>query len=249
MPAIHFISDLHLSPQTPGATQLFLSYLHQQARQAEHLYILGDLFEVWSGDDCIDDPLDSFNREIVDALRALTASGVGLSIMHGNRDFLLGAAFAERTGACLIPDPYLLALPGRQFILAHGDSLCTDDSDYLAFRSQVRSREWQTAFLAKSLPERNAIAAALRRQSEESKQEKYRQAPYVMDLNPVATDSFLRAHGHATFIHGHTHHPAVHQHRVDGIPVERWVLADWHDTRGEVLIWNGERLSREPLSN
>jgi UDP-2,3-diacylglucosamine hydrolase len=247
MPIIHFISDLHLSPQTPGATQLFLDYLCQRATQAEHLYILGDLFEVWSGDDCIDDPLDSFNRQIVDALRALSASGVGLSVMHGNRDFLLGAAFAARTGAHLIADPYLLVVSQQQFVLAHGDALCTDDSDYLVFRAQVRSREWQTAFLAKSLSERNAIAAALRRQSEESKQEKSIQAPYVMDLNPAATDDFLRANGYATFIHGHTHQPATHQHRVDGIPVERWVLADWHDTRGEVLIWDGERLSREPL--
>lgn len=247
MSVIHFISDLHLSPQAPGATHLFLDFLRNRARGADHLYILGDLFEVWSGDDCIDDPQDAFNREIVDALRALTDSGVGLSIMHGNRDFLLGDGFAARAGARLIPDPYILSLPSWQFVLSHGDSLCTDDSAYLAFRAQVRTREWQTAFLAKSLDERKAIAATLRRQSEEAKREKSGQTTYVMDLNPGATDDFLRAHGYATFIHGHTHRPATHDHMIDGIHVERWVLADWHDNRGETLIWDGKHLVREPL--
>jgi len=245
---IHFVSDLHLSPLTPGVTRIFLDFLRDRARAAEHLYILGDLFEVWPGDDCIDDPQDTFNGGIVNALRALSDSGVGLSVMHGNRDFLLGEEFASRSGARLLPDPYVLSLPAWQFVLSHGDELCTDDSDYLAFRTQVRTREWRASFLRKPLEERKNIAAALRQQSENSKREKLKLAPNVMDLNPGATDDFLRQHGYATFIHGHTHHPATHDHMIDGIHVERWVLADWHEDRGESLVWDGDRLARESLS-
>lgn len=244
---IHFISDLHLAPQSPGATRIFLEYLGGRARAAEHLHILGDLFEVWPGDDCIDDPDDTFNRDIVDALRALSDSGVRLSVMHGNRDFLLGDEFSTRSGASTLPDPYLLSLPDWQFVLAHGDSLCTDDKDYQAFRAQVRDPAWRLSFLAKPLHERKAIATVLRQQSEQAKREKMKQSQYLMDLNPGDTDDFLREHGYATFIHGHTHHPATHDHLVDGIHVERWVLADWHEDRGEFLCWDGKQLTREVL--
>ena len=244
---IHFISDLHLSSQTPGVTRIFLDFLSGRARTAEHLYILGDLFDVWPGDDCMDDPQDNFNRRIVDALRDLTDSGVKLSVIHGNRDFLLGDEFAANSGACILSDPHLLSLSAWPFVLSHGDELCTDDSDYLVFRAQVRSREWRTAFLAKPLAERKDIAAALRRKSENSKREKYQKAQHVMNLNPGATDDFLRDHGYATFIHGHTHHPEKHDHIIDGIHVERWVLADWHEDRGESLAWNGKQLARITL--
>ena len=244
-----FISDLHLSPQTPGVTRIFLDFLGGRARDAEHLYILGDLFEVWVGDDGIDDPEDGFNRQIVSALRALTDAGVGISIQHGNRDFLLGDGFAARTGARLLPDPFVLSLPTWQFVLSHGDLLCTDDTDYQAFRAQVRDPAWRGTFLAKPLAERKAIAAALRQQSENAKQAKANPSQrYLMDLNPRATDDFLRAHGYATFIHGHTHLPAKHDHLVDGINVERWVTADWQEGRGECLCWDGERLERTILS-
>lgn len=240
---IDFLSDLHLSPQAPGTARRFLDYLAGPARDAEAVYILGDLFEAWPGDDGIDDPDEPFNREIVDALARLTAAGTQLYVMHGNRDFLLGDAFAERVGARLLPDPFVLSLPTWQFVLSHGDALCTDDTAYLAFRAQVRAPAWQAGFLAKPLAERKAIAAALRQQSEAAKRDKLAQ-PYLMDLNPAATDDFLRQHGYATFIHGHTHRPDRHDHLVDGIHVERWVLADWHDDRGEILRWNGESLER-----
>ena len=244
-----FISDLHLSPQAPGVTRIFLDFLGGRARDAEHLYILGDLFEVWVGDDGIDDPEDGFNREIVSALRALTDSGVKLSVLHGNRDFLLGDEFATRSGARLLPDPFVLSLPTWQFVLSHGDLLCTDDTDYQAFRTQVRDPAWRNVFLAKPLAERKAIAAALRQQSENAKQAKANPSQrYLMDLNPSATDDFLRAYGYATFIHGHTHLPAQHDHLVDGIHVERWVIADWQEDRGECLSWDGERLERTILS-
>ena len=244
---IHFISDLHLSPQAPGATRIFLDFLGGPARAAGHLFILGDLFDVWPGDDGIDDSPDGFNRMIVNALRALTDSGVGVSVMHGNRDFLLGDEFARRSGAKTLPDPYLLSLPSWQFVLSHGDLLCTADTDYQAFRAQVRDPAWRVAFLNKPLAERQAIAAALRQQSENSKREKLQRAQHLMDLNPGDTDDFLRHHGYATFIHGHTHRPATHDHLVDGIHVERWVLADWHEDRGEALSWDGKQLRREVL--
>jgi UDP-2,3-diacylglucosamine hydrolase len=241
---IHFISDLHLSPLTAGTTRIFLAYLAGRARDAEALYVLGDLFEAWPGDDVIDDADDAYHREIVAALRALTDSGVALFLMHGNRDFLLGEHFAQSCGARIVSDPYLLSCDGWRFVLSHGDLLCTDDKDYLAFRAQVRTPEWAKAFLAKPLVERRAIAAALRAQSKKAQREKRAE---LMDLNAAATDDFLRAQGYATMIHGHTHRPAVHSHLIDGIAVERWVLADWHEDRGEVLAWNGSNLARETL--
>ena len=245
---IHFISDLHLSPQSPAITRIFLRYLERCAPSAERLFILGDLFEVWPGDDVIDDADDSFNRTIIDSLRVVADAGVEVRLMHGNRDFLLGDDFATRSGATLLPDPFVLTLPEWQFVLSHGDRLCTDDPQYQAFRAQVRSPAWRRAFLEKSLEERKAIARSLRRQSEDSKREKLQQAhAHLMDLNPAATDDFLRDHGYATFIHGHTHHPATHDHQIDGIHVERWVLADWNENRGEYLCWNGDRLFRESV--
>ena len=241
---IHFLSDLHLSTETPDIARLFIVYLAGEARDAEHVFILGDLFEAWPGDDAIDDPDDPFAGQIVAHLKALSESGTRVSVMHGNRDFLLGCEFAERSGVELLPDPYVLSLPERPFALTHGDALCADDSAYQDFRSQVRSPEWQAAFLARPLAERKAIASALREQSEASKRGKAMQA---MDLTPAATDDFLRQNGYATLIHGHTHRPARHDHTVDGIHVERWVLADWHDGRGEYLLWDGRHLSRHEL--
>ena len=241
---IHFISDLHLSPQAPGATRIFLDFLGGPARAAEQLFILGDLFDVWPGDDCLDEAPNGFSSMIVEGLRALTDAGVSLSVMHGNRDFLLGDEFARRSGARLLSDPYVLSLPSGQFVLSHGDQLCTDDDDYRAFRRQVRDPAWRVDFLSKPLSERQAIAGALRQQSEKVKREKPQR---LMDLNPADTDDFLRQHGYATFIHGHTHRPATHDHLVDGIHVERWVLADWHENRGESLSWDGQQLTRHEL--
>lgn len=241
---LHFLSDLHLSPDAPDISRLFLDYLADDARQAEQIFILGDLFEAWPGDDAIDDPDDRFAGEIVAQLKMLSRSGTRVSVMHGNRDFLLGSRFAEHAGAELLPDPYVLSFSSRQFILTHGDSLCTDDSAYQAFRAQVRSPEWQAAFLARPLTERKAIASALREQSEASKRGKAMQA---MDITPATTDDFLRQNNYATLIHGHTHRPARHEHIVDGIRVERWVLADWHDGRGEYLLLNCNQLSRREL--
>jgi len=238
---IFFISDLHLSPRSPGATRLFLQFLAGPAREADELYILGDLFEAWIGDD---DTEDSFNAGIVKALRAASDAGLKIGVMHGNRDFLLGSGFAAATGCKLLGDPYILSTPEWQFVLSHGDALCLDDTAYMAFRAQVRNPEWQAALLAKPLAERRAIAAHMREVSESSQRGKAN--PYT-DLDPTATDDFLRQHGYATFIHGHTHQPAKHDHIVDGIHIERWVLADWHEERGECLVWDGDVLFREAI--
>ncbi len=240
-PLIHFISDLHLSPQSPGATRIFLKYITGPAREATSLYILGDLFETWIGDD--DD--DAYHGGIIQALHAASEAGLAIYLLHGNRDFLLGEVFAAASGSQILSDPHVLSLPSWQFVLTHGDALCTEDGEYLAFRRQVRSPEWQATFLAKPLAERRAIAAYLRDQSEMNKQGK---ASDLMDVNPGETDDFIRQNGYATLIHGHTHRPAKHDHFVDGIHVERWVLADWHEDRGEFIAWDGDVLQRHLLT-
>lgn len=227
---IWFTSDLHLSPQSPGATACFLAFLQQASQQADALYILGDFVEVWIGDEACDDP---WYATIIDALHQATEAGLEIGLIHGNRDFLLGPAFAARSGVTLLPDPYVLSLPAWQFVLSHGDALCTDDTAYQAFRTQVRNPDWQAAFLAKPVAERWAIARQIRAQSEANKQ-----TAYLTDLNPGETEDFLRQYGYATFIHGHTHQPATHDHIVDGIHVERWVLADWSETQGDYLAWH-----------
>ena len=237
---IHFLSDVHLSPGSPGVTRIFLDYLGGLARQAQSLYILGDLFEAWIGDD--DD--DSFHQKIIAALNAASAAGISIHIQRGNRDFLLGSRFAAASATKLLPDPFLLSLPEKKFVLSHGDALCTDDKEYQSFRLQVRSPAWQKAFLARPLAERRALATQLRQQSAQYKQHK---DSALMDLNRQTTDDFIRQHGHATFIHGHTHQPATHHHLVDKIPVERWVLADWQEDRGEILGWDGISLQRQAL--
>ncbi|MDR0576097.1 MAG: UDP-2,3-diacylglucosamine diphosphatase [Candidatus Accumulibacter sp.] len=241
---IHFLSDLHLTPDAPGVARLFFDYLAGEARDASRIFILGDLFETWPGDDALDDPDDDFGRDVAGRLRALADGGVALFVQHGNRDFLLGERFAERSGVALIPDPHALSLPGARFVLAHGDALCVDDPDYQTFRARVRAPQWRDAFLGRPLAERKAIAAEMRRQSEAAKLQK---TSRVMDLNAAATDDFLRRQGHATMIHGHTHRPGQHDHLVDGVRVKRWVLADWREDRGEYLAWDGHELTRHAL--
>jgi UDP-2,3-diacylglucosamine hydrolase len=238
---ILFVADLHLSPRSPGATALFLAFLAGRARQAEALYILGDLFEAWIGDDDIGDP---YHVGIVAALRAAADSGLAINLLHGNRDFLLGPDFAAAAGVRLLADPTVLSTAEWQFVLSHGDALCLDDATYMAFRAQVRDPAWQAALLAKPLAERRALAAQMRAAS--AANQRGQADPYT-DLQPAAIDDFLRAHGYATFIHGHTHRPAMHDHIVDGIHVERWVLADWHEDRGECLVWDGVALKREAI--
>ncbi|THF62508.1 UDP-2,3-diacylglucosamine diphosphatase [Pseudothauera rhizosphaerae] len=228
-----FVADLHLAEERPEATAALLAFLAGPARKAEALYILGDLFEYWAGDDDGDAPL---NRRIADTLRALAQGGTPVHFMAGNRDFLLGEAYAAQAGMALLPDPFPLVLGKTRMLLSHGDILCTDDLPYQAYRRQVRDPAWQAAFLARPLAERKAFIEDLRRRSEVGKREK---AMAIMDVNRAAVEALLREHGYPTLIHGHTHRPACHEHLVDGHACQRWVLADWHAT-ARYLAFDGE---------
>ena len=220
--AVFFISDLHLSASRPEINRVFFEFLRGPARSAQHLYILGDLFEYWAGDDDLGEP---FNASVVEALAECSRSGPSLHIMHGNRDFLLGTDFAAACNARLIDDPHSLDLFGTRTLLMHGDTLCTDDVDYQRFRAEVRAPAWRKEFLSLPLAVRKEKIGALRARSEK---EKRRKAPEIMDVNRGVVDATLREHGYPRLIHGHTHRPARHEHRVDGRVCERWVLADWY---------------------
>lgn len=212
-----FISDLHLQPSSPSTASLFAAFLAQHASRASQLYLLGDLFEYWAGDDDIDTP---FVRDIVDALAALSASGVALFWIAGNRDFLVGDRFARAAGLTLLTDPCVASIAGRQIVLTHGDAQCTDDIDYQAFRAQVRSPQWQQAFLAQPLQKRKAVIEGLRSGSREAQMGKSME---IMDVNPAAIDTLFAQSGAALMIHGHTHRPGRHRHGRN----LRLVLPDW----------------------
>lgn len=219
------ISDLHLAPERPAITAQFLRFARDTAAQAQALYILGDLFEYWAGDD--DD--DALGIQAAAALQALSAGGTRVFLMHGNRDVLMGQALAKRCGATLLADPLLTELHGAPTLLTHGDALCTDDADYQRFRAYARDPANQEKFLAQPLAERREQMRGMRAQSEASKQ---RKAEAIMDVAPAAVEALLRRHGYPRLIHGHTHRPARHVHEVDGHRCERWVLNDWYERGG-----------------
>jgi UDP-2,3-diacylglucosamine hydrolase len=221
MPHTLFISDLHLSADHAHSSSAFQRFIATLAPQAEALYILGDLFEYWAGDDDLADPL---HAQVAGALHDLAAKGTSIYLMHGNRDLLMGAAFARTAGLTLLDDPTLLDLYGTPTLLSHGDQLCTDDVEYQKFRAQVRSAKFQEKFLAQPLFERKAYIAQLRQQSIAAKQVK---DSAIMDVNGGAVASLLREYRYPRLIHGHTHRPQRHEHVVDGHSCERWVLSDW----------------------
>ena len=221
-----FISDLHLDPARPGVTRALADFL-QQHSDCESLYILGDLFEAWVGDD--DDA--SLAVQVRGLLRDFSAAGPALYIMRGNRDFLLGEAFCGTVGAQLLDDPTPIDLHGVPTLLMHGDLLCTDDTQYLAFRDMVRSAQWQTELLSKPLEQRRRIAAELRRQSREQTGGK---PEAIMDVNHQAVQDTMRRYRVRRLIHGHTHRPAIHELSVAGQPAQRIVLGDWYQ-QGSVL--------------
>ncbi len=239
--AVLFISDLHLSETRPGINRIFFEFLRGLPARARDLWILGDLFEYWAGDD---DAADPFNRSVLDAMAQCARGGTRIRVMHGNRDFLMGPGFEAASGAKLVDDPYTAFISGRTTLLTHGDELCTDDREYQAFRRQVRAREWQERFLGLSLGERKKQIEALRERSES---EKARKPAEIMDVNAGAVESLLRAHGYPRLIHGHTHRPARHEHVVDGRTCERWVLPDWYETGG-VLVCDDRGCRMERLA-
>ena len=218
-----FVSDLHLAPGRPAQALAFRDFLRTLAPQADALYILGDLFDHWAGDDDLGDP---FNGNIAAALSALSGAGVGVYLIHGNRDFLLRERFAAATGIKLLPERALVDLYGTPTLLMHGDLLCTQDWRYQAFRKVVRNPTIQRWFMRLPLARRKGVMGGARRMSEREKQAKRSQ---IMDVTAAAVDEAFRRHGCTRLIHGHTHRPARHEHVVDGRACERWVLSDWYD--------------------
>jgi UDP-2,3-diacylglucosamine hydrolase len=216
-----FISDLHLQAALPRTTEVFFAFLEQRAATAERLYLLGDIFEYWAGDDDIDTP---YHRSIVEALRRTSECGVQLFWIAGNRDFLVGNTFAAAAGLTILNDPQVIELAGRRITLAHGDAQCTDDTAYMAFRAQVRQAAWQQQFLSMPLQQRKAIIEGARKSSQDANKEK---SYDIMDVNAAAIDAIFESTGSPTLIHGHTHRPALHVDHSHGAQRLRYVLPDW----------------------
>ncbi|MDK9366457.1 UDP-2,3-diacylglucosamine diphosphatase [Lelliottia wanjuensis] len=222
-----FIADLHLQTEEPAITAGFLRFLRGEALSADALYILGDLFEAWIGDD---DP-NPLHREMAAAIKALVDSGVPCFFIHGNRDFLIGKGFARESGMTLLPEEKVLDLYGRKVLIMHGDTLCTDDTGYLAFRAKVHTPWIQTLFLALPLFIRNRIAAKMRAGSKAANSSK---SMTIMDVNPQAVVDVMEKHRVQWLIHGHTHRPDVHSLTANGEPARRVVLGAWH-TEGSMV--------------
>lgn len=233
-----FVSDVHLQASMPRTTQAFLDFLRLHAVNARQLYLLGDLFEYWAGDD---DLSSDYNKQIVEAIRAVNDAAVEIFWIAGNRDFLVGAEFAAAAGATILPDPAVMTIGGKRIVLTHGDALCTDDLDYIAFRAQVRQQGWKSQFLSMPLAQRKAVIEGLRNGSREAQRGKSYE---IMDVNSAATMALFDATGTTTMIHGHTHRPACHEYRNDGKKRVRYVLPDWDcDTapqRGGWLALNAD---------
>jgi UDP-2,3-diacylglucosamine hydrolase len=233
-----FISDLHLEADQPHIADQFLRFLETEALNAEALYILGDLFERWVGDD---DPNEHY-AWIKQGLRKLTRKDVPVFFMHGNRDFMIGADFASETGIEILADPHIVELYGERVLLSHGDAYCTDDVEYQAVRRMTRDPQWQAMMLSKSLEERLAFAEQART---DSRTHGDNISENIADVNQAAIESALRDAGVNLMLHGHTHRPKVHDLEIDGQPAQRIVLGDWYDD-GSVVRWDdaGPVLSR-----
>ncbi len=234
-----FISDLHLCASRPEITRLFITFLQQRLQPGDHLYILGDLFETWIGDDAVDEN----SQPVIDALQQLHLNDIAVYVMHGNRDFLLGDGFASASGTQLIDDPILIELDGTKVLLMHGDTLCTDDIDYQEFRSQIRSPAFCKEFLGYPVEKRMAIASQYREESRNRSKEK---SAEIMDVNQAAVEKTMRAYGVHHLIHGHTHRPAQHHFELDGAHAERTVLGDWYQ-QGSVLQHRDGKFTLESL--
>lgn len=222
-----FISDLHLEEQAPERTELFLNFL-KNAVKAEALYILGDFFEVWIGDDDLSD----FNQKIISALRQTTEAGLPVYFMHGNRDFLIGKKFLAATGCQLLPEEHVINLYGRPTLLMHGDSLCTLDHKYLRFRRKSRTWLYKKLVSMKSLVKRRALAEKMRNVSREHT---HTTAEYIMDVTQSEVERVMQKHQVEYLIHGHTHRKAIHTFELNGKGAKRFVLGAWHD-EGSVLV-------------
>ena len=225
-----FLSDLHLSPERPAALAAFHAFAAGPARAAAAVYILGDLFDWWVGDDQMTDP---FVASLVTSLHGIAAAGVPLFVGHGNRDFLLGERFAQATGATLLPDFVVVDLHGTRTLLCHGDELCTDDTEYQAYRARMRDPATQARLLRLPYFVRRGIAWWLQRKS---RNEKALKPESIMDVADAAVAAAFARHDARRMIHGHTHRPARHELEVDGARCERWVLPDWYGRGGYLAL-------------
>ena len=241
-----FISDLHLDPSRPAITELFLDFLRGEARQAEALYILGDLFEAWIGDDTPSSAADA----VALALREVSEAGVPVYFIRGNRDFLLGNDYAARAGIRILPDPSVIQLYGKPVLLQHGDLLCTDDVAYQAFRAQTRNPAFIAQFLSQSLEARVAFAQKARAASQahqsEMKQDDKATFETVTDVAPAEVVATFQRYGVDTMIHGHTHRPAIHTVNAGEHSFTRIVLGDWYE-QGSVLRVDADGFRLEAL--
>jgi UDP-2,3-diacylglucosamine hydrolase len=238
-----FISDLHIDASCGQIIRQFTEFLQTEARGADALYILGDLFDSWVGDDAP----DAGQSAAIAAIKSLTASGVPCFVMHGNRDFLLGPKFCADTGARLLPDPVMVTLYGEPVLVMHGDALCTDDHAYQRLRATVRDADWQQQFLALSVAARRALAGAARTGSQAHMAS---MEDAITDVNADSVAAALRAAGTSILLHGHTHRPGMHSLSVDGRECTRIVLGDWHN-QGSLLRWDssGPELLSLPRSD
>jgi UDP-2,3-diacylglucosamine hydrolase len=225
-----FVSDVHLGPANPRATDEFIQFVDTVAVRTEALYILGDLFDVWLGDDDSRVP----HPNVIEALARLSQSGVKLGVVHGNHDFLLGEQFVQTTGATLHSDPDVIELYGQRVVICHGDHLCSDDVEYQQWRGYSRTPENQQAFLGLPMAARQEQVAALRAKSRQSVQLK---AEEIMDVNQGTVEQVFEALGVDTMIHGHTHRPALHHFKLNGQAACRYVLGDWYE-QSHVLVWD-----------
>jgi len=225
-----FISDLHIDASCRQIIRQFTEFLQTEARAADALYILGDLFDSWVGDDAP----DAGQSAAIAAIKSLTASGVPCFVMHGNRDFLLGPKFCADTGARLLSDPVIVTLYGEPVLVMHGDALCTDDRAYQRLRATVRDADWQRQFLALSVPARRTLAGAARTGSQAHMAS---MEDAITDVNAESVAAALRAAGTSILLHGHTHRPGIQSLSVDGRECVRIVLGDWHN-EGSLLRWD-----------
>lgn len=237
--SVLFISDLHLEAERPDITRAFLHFLSTRARTAQALYILGDFFEAWIGDD----GMDEFQHAIARALRELSDSGTRIYLMHGNRDFLIGQAFCREAGCTLLRDPSLIEVGGEKILLMHGDSLCTLDAAYMKLRRWLRNPV--SLFILRNLPlaTRRKLARKLRK---ESRAQTRMKASEIVDVTPAEVERIMRDKGVRILIHGHTHRPAVHELQVDGRPARRIVLGDW-DSQGWALEADDQGMQQTPF--
>lgn len=236
----HFISDLHLDSSRPGLEEILIRYLGSRAVEADRLFLLGDIFEVWMGDDLS----MTTNADVCDALSAVSAQGVELFFMPGNRDFMIGEDFCKHTGCIKLPDPFIVDLNGRRALLSHGDMLCTDDIKHQEFRKLVTQESVQARLLSLPAEQRETMASQLRSMSVSGNSNK---SADIMDVNQDTVINTMREHATDLLIHGHTHRCNIHNFMLDDHPAQRVVLSDWNENEGNLLVASDKQLAFEVL--